>query len=103
MEDNLAFDASAHVMARELFVDFTRWLRANGHVGWTDQIFSGRLAQHPAVVDAGVAKKKGVRSACPGLSHHPNYERVVPKQYAAWMGLRFRTHDEADFREEAVG
>jgi P4 family phage/plasmid primase-like protien len=95
MEDHLVFDANAHVMARELFVDFTWWLKANGHVGWTDQNFSSRLAQHPDVLAAGVGKKRGVRSACPGLSRHRNYEFIAPKQYAAWMGLRFRVPEDA--------
>jgi P4 family phage/plasmid primase-like protien len=96
MDDNLVLDGYGHVMATELFDDFTDWLRANGHKAWTDQNFSARLGQHPEVVAAGIEKMRGVRSSRPGLSHRPRRfdDRPLPKQYAAWLGLRFRTRDD---------
>jgi hypothetical protein len=102
IDDNLVLDPDAHVMAKELFEDFTEWLKGNGHNGWTDQNFSARLGQHPEVGAAGVKKKKGVRSARPGLSRKPAPRSfvVVPKQYAAWLGIRFRTRDEVDLGDE---
>ena len=96
LDDNLVLDANAHVMAKELFVDFTEWLRANGHKGWTDQNFSARLGQHPDVVAAGVEKRKGVRASRPGLSRspHPWDLGSLPQQYAAWLGVRFRSRED---------
>lgn len=90
LDDNLTFDAGAHVMATELFEDFSDWLKDKGHKGWTDQNFSTRLAQHPVVVAAGVERKRGVRASRQGLSRPPQAHRVgVPKQFAAWLGISF--------------
>ena len=44
--DRLVFDGERHVMSRELYEDFTDWLREHGHLVWTDQNFSARLSQH---------------------------------------------------------
>jgi P4 family phage/plasmid primase-like protien len=91
--DNVIFDGNAHVMASELYVDFTTWLTENGHHSWTDQNFSARLGEHPVVKANGVNKQKGIRPSRPGLSRRPsvNSGAVVPKQYVAWLGVRFRT------------
>ena len=44
VEERLVFDREAHVMGKELYEDFTDWLKAHGHHVWTDQNFSARLA-----------------------------------------------------------
>ena len=94
--DNVIFDGEAHVMAKELYDDFTEWLSGNGHTVWSDQNFSARLSQHPEVAANGVVKKPGVRKSRPGLSRRTGPSRVVvvPKQYIAWIGVRFRTRDD---------
>lgn len=103
INDNLVFDPDAHVMAKELFEDFVEWLKANGHICWTDQNFSARFAQHPAVIVAGVAKQRGVRSSRGGLSRSRRpHSVVVPNQYAAWIGARFRLPNESDVNAEGV-
>jgi putative DNA primase/helicase len=86
------------VMAKELFEHFVAWLKENGHIPWTDQNFSARLAQHPEVEAAGVEKKKGVRCSRGGLWRSPHLHSVgsVPNQYAAWVGVRFSTGWEAN-------
>ena len=63
---------------------------------WTDQNFSARFGQHPEVTANGVVKKPGVRKSRPGLSRRTGPSRVVvvPKQYIAWIGVRFRTRDD---------
>lgn len=99
MGDRLMFDGGAHVVATELFEDFTDWLKTNGHVTWSDQSFSARLTQHSEAVANGVEKKRGFRSSKPGLSHRPGKTfgangLVLPKTYTAWLGLKFRTHDD---------
>ena len=87
--DNVIFDGEAHVMAKELYDDFTEWLSGNGHTVWSDQNFSARLSQHPEVAANGVVKKPGVRKSRPGLSRRtgPGRVVVVPKQYIAWIGV----------------
>jgi putative DNA primase/helicase len=103
MSDNLVFDPDAHVMAKELFEDFVEWLKASGHICWTDQNFSARFAQHPAVTAAGVEKQRGVRSSRRGLCRSPRpHSVVVPKQHAAWIGVRFRLPNEVDVSAEGV-
>jgi putative DNA primase/helicase len=99
LEDNLVFDSRAHVVATELFDDFTQWLKGNGHVAWSDQSFSARLGQHSEAVANGVEKKRGVRSSRPGLSRRRGGTIsatgvVIPNAYTAWLGVRFRTQDD---------
>jgi putative DNA primase/helicase len=99
IDDRLVFDNQSHVMATELFDDFTQWLKDNGHVPWSDQSFSARLAQHGEVVANEVKKKRGIRSSRPGLSRRRwgttgTAPVVPPKTYTAWLGLRFRSHDD---------
>ena len=100
VEERLVFDPDAHVMGKELYEDFTIWLKANGHHVWTDQNFSARLAQHPLVADHGVNKQDRVRPSRKGLSRRQRglfdggSYGPAPKQYAAWLGVRFRADDD---------
>jgi putative DNA primase/helicase len=99
MDDRLVFDDESHVAATDLFVDFNEWLTTYGHRGWSDQSFSARLTQHGEAVANGVEKKRGIRSSKPGLSRRRGGTIgatgvVLPKAYTAWLGLRFRTHDD---------
>ena len=89
MEDNLIFDGARHVMAADLYEDFSGWLKVNGHNSWSDQNFSARLAQHPEGVAKGLEKKKGVRSSRPGLSRRPGGSSVCGGVQAA-RGLAWR-------------
>lgn len=92
-DERLVFDSEAHVMSRELYEDFAEWLKGSGHVVWTDQNFSARLGLHPEVTANGVTKKTDVRQSRPGLSRRLCWgtPQSVPKQYAAWLGVKFRT------------
>ncbi|OMC17888.1 phage/plasmid primase, P4 family [Mycobacterium sp. SP-6446] len=98
MADRLVFDQQSHVMATELYADFTQWLSDNGHVIWSDQIFSARFAQHREAVCRGVEKKRGIRTLRPGLSRlsggHRGAAGVSPSTFTAWLGLRFRTRND---------
>jgi putative DNA primase/helicase len=69
MDDRLVFDDESHVVATELFEDFTTWLKANGNMAWSDQSSSARLGQHSEAVANGVEKKRGIRASKRGLSH----------------------------------
>jgi putative DNA primase/helicase len=99
IDDRLVFDRESHVVATELFDDFTTWLKDNGHVSWSDQSFSARLAQHSDAVANGLEKQRGIRSSRPGRSHRQGGTFgatgvVLPKTYTAWLGVRFRTQDD---------
>lgn len=102
MADRLVFDERSHVIATELYADFSLWLTENGHVHWSDQSFSARFAQHREAVNHHVKKKRGVRPSRPKLSRlpggHPGAAGVSPSTtFTAWLGLRFRTrNDEID-------
>jgi P4 family phage/plasmid primase-like protien len=102
MDENLVFDGEAHVMSTELFEDFTQWLKANGHVAWSDQSFSARLGQHPEAIANGVEKKRGIRSSRPGLSRcrrrvlGATAVALSDTTFTAWLGIRFRTHDDEE-------
>lgn len=95
--ERLVFDGDAHVMGKELYEDFSGWLREHGHHVWTDQNFSARLGQHSLIQDRGVRKQNHVHSSRKGLSRRPvslfegHSNGQAPRQYAAWLGVRFRT------------
>jgi P4 family phage/plasmid primase-like protien len=101
LDDSQEFDPTRHVMSVEAFEDFTKWLGASGNRQWSDQTFTARLSQHPKAEQNGVIKKRGVRSSEQGtiLSRRPGGSCVVvvPKQYTAWLGLKFRQPNLADF------
>ena len=44
-------------MGKEIYEDFTDWLKEHGHLAWTDQNFSARFGQHPEVTAKGVQKE----------------------------------------------
>jgi putative DNA primase/helicase len=99
MDDRLVFDDQSHVVATELFEDFTQWLKESGHVAWSDQNFSARLGHHSVAKANSVEKKRGIRSSRPGRSRRCGgtigaTPVVPPKAYTAWLGLRFRTADD---------
>ena len=104
LDENIAFDVEYHVMTKDLFADFTKWLKANGHLPWSEQNFAARLSQHEAVVAAGVEKKSKHRSPGSGLSRKPDFgfPQAAPKQYLAWFGMRFPVNgdyvDDPQFR-----
>jgi hypothetical protein len=88
--DVLEFDRDSHVVSTELFANFTDWLRANGHREWTDQNFTARLSQHSEV--PGWVKKDRVSQGKAGLSRklpQGSGSVAVPRQYTAWLGVRF--------------
>lgn len=98
-QDQMVFDAGAHVMSNELFAVFAHWLKTNGHVAWTDRNFSERLTNHSEISLRGV-EKKVVRSSRGNLSRPSSAISCgpvvanVPGQYNAWIGARFRRGDE---------
>ena len=100
--ERLVFDAESHVMGKELYEDFSGWLKDSGHHVWTDQNFSARLGQHSLVADRGVRRQNRVHSSRKGLSRRSlqlfegTSNGQVPRQYAAWLGLRFRTKADDD-------
>ena len=90
-------------MSIELFEDFTAWLKANGHVAWSDQNFSARLSQHSEALTHGVEKKSKIRESKErllsrrrgvGFNSPTDSLKPPPKQFSAWLGIRFRTSDD---------
>jgi putative DNA primase/helicase len=102
IDERLAFDPQAQVMATELFEDFNEWLQANGHRPWSDQSFSARFAQHGEAIANGVQKKRARQSPQMCLSRRLNRVSwatgvptgiVSPAQFTAWVGVRFQTSE----------
>jgi putative DNA primase/helicase len=99
--DVVEFDRRSHVVSTELFANFTDRLKANGHHEWTDQNFTARLSQHSEVPRW--VKKKRVLQGEAGLSRRLPQGRgsvMLPKQYWAWSGIRFRADDEKSENSE---
>ena len=102
--DQLIYDATAHVLSTELFVVFAQWLKVNGHVAWSDQNFGNRLDEHSEIISHGV-ERKIVRSSRANLSRATPTSMggvvpaAVPARYTAWLGVRFRRADDESQNE----
>jgi P4 family phage/plasmid primase-like protien len=99
LDENIVFDVERHVMTRDLYADFSKWLKDSGHLAWSEQNFTARLQQHEEVVTASVEKKSKHRKSGSGRSRKAFCcsPVEVPKQYQAWVGMKFRLDaDEAD-------
>ena len=91
LNERLIFDLGRHVISTELVADFNDWLQANGNQPWSDRTFCARFGGHEEV-QSHAAQKKIVWYDADRLSRRPEAETaVVPKQYTAWLGIRFRT------------
>jgi P4 family phage/plasmid primase-like protien len=110
-DERLAFDPQSQVVATELFEDFNAWLLANGHRPWSDQSFSARFAQHGEAIANEVSKKRSRRSPAVRLSRRPRARfgdtgatpgSAVPKQFTAWVGIRFQTPEDMDSDDDQV-
>lgn len=99
--ERLIFDAQRHVISTELFEDYCRWLAERGHKPVAEVTFSSRFEGHALVAEHHVPKRR-IR-AREGISRPSWGHAVVPKQYNAWLGVRFRSAaDDDDLDDIAV-
>lgn len=107
-DERLVANGDSHVLSTELLADFNGWLEAKGHRPWADKTFAARFGGHDELGANRVEKKK-IR-ARPGLSRPPYRgpswgtppaAQTLPAVYAAWVGIRFRSDDEAEADEES--
>jgi hypothetical protein len=99
VDDRLAFDRASHVMATDLLGDFNEWLSDRGHRGWSDKTFAARFGEHDEVTNHRVAKQKvrdSKQLSRPSSTASSFGVRSVPRQYAAWLGVRFATDPDLD-------
>lgn len=100
-QDRLTPDPGSHVMATDLYNDFTEWLERRNQREWADRTFAERFEEHEQTQEADVEKKR-VRGPRDGLSRRsPGLITTVEDRYMAWLGLRFRTP--ADVQEQPSG
>lgn len=97
MADRLDFDASACVLATELFADFCEWheSRGAGAKQWAENTFAQRFGEHDTATREGVRKTR-TRSLV-GLSRRlRGTNSAPPKTATVWHGVRFRRTSEDD-------
>lgn len=98
----LVSDPGAHMMTTDLYWLFEQWQKRHGHAPWSDQTFTARFVAHEAVTAAGVSKQY-VRRSRKGLARPELIDSATPKQFMAWLGVRFRREDDPiDDDEEAA-
>ncbi len=88
IRDRLRFDRDRHIIASELYADFTEWLTTKGHKAWADQTLSGRFATHSEVEVQRVSKSRTKNTT--GLSRTGANFNPPPTIYTAWHGVKFR-------------
>ena len=106
MTEQLVFDAGQHVMSTDLLAELNAWLKARGHLPWNIKTMTSRLGEHAVMRARNVERRDRVRlndrlsrpdsatSYVPGTDSAVVVVRAAgsapPKQYGAWMGIRFR-------------
>jgi putative DNA primase/helicase len=87
--DRLIPEFNVHVMATELYADFTDWLRSHGQGEWAERTFTERFRDHQETERHHVRHDRIRRSA--GLRHRNMVISTssAPERYKAWIGLRF--------------
>jgi putative DNA primase/helicase len=89
----LISDPGAHVMTTDLYWWFEQWQKRHGRAPWSDQTFTARFIAHETVAAAGVGKQY-VRRSRKGLARPELIDTATPKQFMAWLGVRFRREDD---------
>jgi putative DNA primase/helicase len=91
VDEHLVYDPDRHVMCRELFTHFNAWLTERRHSPWGDRTFYKRIEEHHET-SAHQVVRKVLRRDQIKVSRPPGaLETDLPKQYHAWLGIRFRT------------
>jgi putative DNA primase/helicase len=97
--DRLVPDPASHIASLDLLADFNDWLETRGHRRWSDKTLVERLGDHELADNHHVDRKRIRREqAGVGALDRPHaYAAPTPlgTQYQAWLGLRFRTSDDA--------
>lgn len=97
----LISDPGAHVMTTDLYWLFEQWQKRHGHAPWSDQTFTTRFVAHEAVAAASV-RKQYVRRSRKGLQRPELIDTATPKQFMAWLGVRFRREDDPIHDDEGT-
>lgn len=97
--DRLVFECGRHVVATDLFEDFTAWITRRGHKAWSDQTFTSRFLEH-GLVEAAKVEKRRTPGTTQGLSRASHFS-VLPTRFTAYHGTRFRTSNDDEEEEEA--
>jgi putative DNA primase/helicase len=95
--DRLTADRDSHVLATDLYADFSEWLQARGQREWADRTFVERFGEHEETERVAIERRR-IRPRG-GLSRRSRHlQTAVEGQYTAWLGVRFRTP--ADVQEQ---
>jgi hypothetical protein len=87
--DRLIPELDVHVMATELYADFTDWLLSHGQQGWAERTFTERFRDHQETERQHIQHRQLRRNA--GLRHRNMVISTpsAPSRYMAWVGVRF--------------
>ena len=74
--------------------DLNEWLKAMGHRPWSDKTMVARFGDHSAFAEHQIEKKR-VRFDNDAISRPGDRARLMntyplPKQYTAWLGVKFK-------------
>jgi putative DNA primase/helicase len=99
--DRLVAEVDVHVMATDMYADFTDWLRSRGQGEWAERTFAERFRDHQEtdryhVRHERIRRNPGLRYRSMVISAH-----AAPERYMAWIGVRFA--QASDLREREPG
>ena len=96
--DRLIAELDVHVMATDLYADFTDWLLDHGQQGWAERTFTERFRDHQETERHHVRHDRIRRND--GLRHRNMVLEAssAPERYKAWIGVRFL--QASDLRED---
>lgn len=86
--ERLTFEPGTAVLSKELFADFSLWLKETGRTPWNDQTFASRFGGHDLCARNHVTKDrptnpKNVDLLTPGFTPEPTGKVTV------WSGVKF--------------
>jgi phage/plasmid-associated DNA primase len=101
--DRLVAEVDVHVMATDMYADFTDWLRSRGQGEWAERTFAERFRDHQETERYHVRHERIHHR--PGLRYRNMVISAVPAsgKYMAWIGVRFTQASDQQEREPGQG
>jgi putative DNA primase/helicase len=96
--ERLIADRDTCIITTELWEDFNRWLRRNGHGEWSKELFHPRFAQHDKTVSHGIDVRKPRQAEGVSRSGFPSSTAATARPYV-YQGVRFQTPSDQEEHE----
>ena len=93
------------ILKTEMFEEFNRWLKSNGHIEWSKELFGPRFAQHNETTRHRVteARPRPEQLKTKTVSTRALASIPLPSRPIVYSGVRFQTAADKEKRESGQG